>query len=610
MKVFTERSNNKRIFVFLLVALSLMVRLQSLTMPLGNGFHSFRQTQTAIVVQNYFRDGWSLLNYQVPVLGYPYSIIFECPIYQTIVYFFMLLFRQTNIDYCGRLISLLIFYLSAWMLKKMMDLIMDQKYSFYVFAVYLLLPFNIYWSTAVLIDYLSVLFALIYMYGLYGWLKTDRGYAYFISILFGSLGYLLKVTTMFPFVFFLAFLIVEYFIKQILQNQQHITLEAIILYIKNNIFKLMGLLILCCLPVFLGYLWTHYADFMKSGSIYTDWATSEHLASWNYGTLKQKTDLNNWKVILERLLGVSGGIYIVAFTVAVYIKNCSKKFGYIILSGTISIILTIFLLFNLYYVHDYYIIAIIPFICIFQGIILCEIVQVLRPERKLGNILIYAIGIALIYAQINSNRVYLDNLSSKENNSVGLYINKITDESERVFIEGDDWSPVTMYYAERKGFMLKFQEWMTEELFDNIIRRDNYTTLVANNLNNVSDFFNNFDIIIQFSNPNGPYIYKYYDQQDFDRIAGGHEYVSCNPDGDNYDIQNKQTLYVKFEYSEIPDDLEIPIVVVSQTGEQYSDTITLLKEKNTLYYNMDLLCNNPKTFWIENYPDLEINIKI
>lgn len=107
-------------------------------MPIGNDMHAFRQTQTAIVVQNYLKEGWSLLHYQIPVRGQPWEVIFECPIYQTIVYMIMKVFGRTNVDLWCRLISVATFYLSFFMLKKIVETMLDEELSFYICSVYLL----------------------------------------------------------------------------------------------------------------------------------------------------------------------------------------------------------------------------------------------------------------------------------------------------------------------------------------------------------------------------------------------------------------------------------------------------------------------------------------
>ena len=117
-----QRNRNKQMLFGMVVLVSVFLRGIHLGIPIGNDFHAFRQTQTAITIQNYFRDGWSLFHYETPVFGKPWQAMMECPIYQTAVYAVMRLFGQTDIDFWCRAVSLAVFYGSAWMLKKTADL--------------------------------------------------------------------------------------------------------------------------------------------------------------------------------------------------------------------------------------------------------------------------------------------------------------------------------------------------------------------------------------------------------------------------------------------------------------------------------------------------------
>ena len=72
--------------------------------------HAFRQTQTAISVF-YLLKGSPWLAYETPVLGVPWSIPMEFPLYQGIVAILVKLL-QTPIDQTGRFVSAFFFYLS------------------------------------------------------------------------------------------------------------------------------------------------------------------------------------------------------------------------------------------------------------------------------------------------------------------------------------------------------------------------------------------------------------------------------------------------------------------------------------------------------------------
>ena len=65
--------------------------------------HGFRQTQTAISTY-YLLKGSSVLAYETPVLGPPWSIPFEFPLYQWLVALAVAVL-DLNIESAGRLVS-------------------------------------------------------------------------------------------------------------------------------------------------------------------------------------------------------------------------------------------------------------------------------------------------------------------------------------------------------------------------------------------------------------------------------------------------------------------------------------------------------------------------
>lgn len=66
-----QENRNQKVRFAMAVLVSFLIRIVNLDIPIGNDMHAFRQTQTALTVQNYLRDGWSLLHYETPVFGLP-----------------------------------------------------------------------------------------------------------------------------------------------------------------------------------------------------------------------------------------------------------------------------------------------------------------------------------------------------------------------------------------------------------------------------------------------------------------------------------------------------------------------------------------------------------
>src|SRR2546426_4626680 len=81
--------------------------------------HGFRQTQTALT-SYYLMQGGPFLKYETPILGAPWSIPFEFPLYQWIVAEIAALF-QTPLEQTGRFVSELFFGLSLLVLWEILS---------------------------------------------------------------------------------------------------------------------------------------------------------------------------------------------------------------------------------------------------------------------------------------------------------------------------------------------------------------------------------------------------------------------------------------------------------------------------------------------------------
>jgi hypothetical protein len=93
-----------------LIVLGFVVRLPILTKNLFEE-HSFRQTQTAWVARDFFRNGIDIFSYPLQIFGPKTNIPFEMPLFQSIVA--MTTTNVGNIEITGRTIGLVFFLFSA-----------------------------------------------------------------------------------------------------------------------------------------------------------------------------------------------------------------------------------------------------------------------------------------------------------------------------------------------------------------------------------------------------------------------------------------------------------------------------------------------------------------
>ena len=438
-----NKINLKHLFIIAIIILSIVVRFINIDKPIVTDAHAFRQSQTAITVQTYLNEGYSLFDYQTPVLGYPYQIPMELPTYQTIVYGFMKVFSLENIDVAGRVVSILIFYISAILLFLLaQNIFRNSKISIATFLIYILLPFNIFWSRTFMIDYLSVTFALGYiLFFLYFLQSTDKKKILFLllSILFGVLGATTKITTMIitaPLMIY--FTTNEFFIDY----KKHLKLIELL---KQNWLKYLSISLVAILPLISGIAWVEYADYIKSQNVFTQFLTSEALGSWNYGTMEQKLDISKWYKVFKNFDSIFLGIAIVVILATKHNIKIS-----LIMIATIFITIAIF--FNLYHEHTYYLISLMPFYALLIGIAIAQI----NIKQKWVNIALIA---TLVVSIISSIVSILPNMKADNYNHpysiTGKALNAVTENNDNIITYGFDWTSVYLYSANRKGVMLR-----------------------------------------------------------------------------------------------------------------------------------------------------------
>lgn len=497
------------VVTIILLLISITLRIYNLDLPLSADIHSFRQTQTAITVQEWLFSGYSALRYQTPVLGPPWTAMMEFPVYQTTVYVFVRLFSFTNLDLACRIVSVFYFYISVIALNSFCKLFFDNIQRASILILYVFNPFCIFWSRAALVDFCSVSFALLYTVLLLKWLRSSPGkpLLFLASIFCGFLAYLAKSTTIIPFVILLAGLILQELLTQ--ANFSEMYLRGFWAYLKKSYMKMLLLTVLCVLPPLIGIFWQNYADMTKEFIYQTQFLLTANLGDWYFGTMEQKLEISNWLVIISRIIktilpGISA--FFPAFALLV-LKN--KKIRPLIIFTSASLLITVFLLFNLYYVHSYYLIALLPLLCLIGGIGLSEVIKFLMTmvhKKLLFNAAIFTLAAAVGCFWFSQNTVnemnFLNNrdqLSGGYNTTApGLALKTCTTRDEFIIVTHQDWDPTTLYCAERKGFMARGN---AGDILDpanfRMLKSNNFTTILTPGTDEIEAISNNWTYLYQ-----------------------------------------------------------------------------------------------------------------
>ena len=371
----------------LLVLFSVPLRLPELGKPLL-GRHNFRQTQTAITVWTFEETGIRPFGYQTPVFGPPWRVPLEFPTFQIAAA--GLGFAGMDIDMACRLTNILFFYLSALLLYLLCrHLVPRTRVAEMAVVAFCWMPFNIYWSAQSMIDFAAVAFALAYTLGLLKWVEGPGRIPLFGgTMVAGVLAYLTKVTTMAAFLPLICGLVLTVVLPRI-SSAGHLSV-----FLRTRWRFVAGLAVLIVTPVLFEHAWVRYSDHVKAGSPFTAWLTSENLVAWNFGRAGQRLLPANWSTIADHLgFGIPTFIFLVLAGLGFVALCIHDQRGRVLFLGSAAgVFVAIATFFNLYLVHDYYLIAVTAMLAVVVGFALDLLL--VRPFKgfPLGVLVLVAIA--------------------------------------------------------------------------------------------------------------------------------------------------------------------------------------------------------------------------
>ena len=293
------------------------------------GHHSFRQAQTALAV-HWLMIGEAQIDY-LPVLGYPWQLPMEFPLFQ---YYVANISKLTGIShfYVTRLNTLLFTLLTVFVLWKYI------KEKFWFCMIFLSSPLLVYYSSGYLIEALCTLLLCLNITFFCKYRDSKLKYDLYIILISFCLLSLQKVTYAIP-------LLVIYVLYEIFDYREKNWV------LKEFIFKSL-LLSIASLPI---VLWLMYSNDVKSMGYLTQMEIGSANTNWIFGSWEQRIDPKNWIRILTRLLVLGSGMLII-----IGINNYSeyRKNNFVVVSLTYTV-LSVGLFFNLYVAHDYYLIPVV-----------------------------------------------------------------------------------------------------------------------------------------------------------------------------------------------------------------------------------------------------------
>jgi Dolichyl-phosphate-mannose-protein mannosyltransferase len=426
--------------VGLALGLAAVLRVPSLGQPLLE-HHWFRQTQTAYTARLFYEQGVDLFHPRLPVLGPPFEVPFEFPLFQALATLPMHLGAPA--DWALRLTSLLCFLGTGLFLWGVLRRLAGGAAALAGLVFFLYSPFALVWSRTSMIEYLATAGAVGYVWAGTAWRDHGRPWRWGAAVLAGLVAMLVKPTTglfwLLPFVAYVA---------------AHDT-GGVRGWIRVR--SRPSYVALLVIPVASALLWTWHADSIKAASPATTWLTSQALQTWNFGTLPQRLEFTTWLGIAARIEETLVGTpFLCLFPMAMIAAVRSRQSVWWGALG-LAAILPVAVFFNLYVVHDYYLAAITPALAAFLGLGAATVWEY-QSRMSYRALLVLAALSAAALLGMQSRGYWSPIYRSVSDPSHALPLARELVASSRpddlVVVAGRDWSPDVLYYARRFGLML------------------------------------------------------------------------------------------------------------------------------------------------------------
>lgn len=437
----------------LVVAGVIWFHLPSLHQPLLE-HHSFRQTQTAWTALIFHEQGIDLFHPKIPVFGPPWDVPFEFPLFQALGA--LVMNGGVEPDVAMRVTGLASFLATMLVLSRLVARIAGEAAALVAVLAFAVCALALLWARTSMIEYFVVAASLTTVYAALRWHESRHWAWWALALGAGVIAMMVKPTTAVMYLPAILALAWTGF-----RAGRERPLGKPLLYAG-------ALLALIAVPLLFGGLWTVYADKVKAASEFTANQTSAALVTWNFGSIDQRLNPDTWGLILGRVneLVLGGQTYFVPFAIGFawiplgFLASLWLKWRLFTIAWLAGAFIGPLVFVNLYYIHDYYLIALTPMAAAVVGI------GLVWTMRKWKWILPPLLGAFLVVCWIGNLKTsehywviqFYDTHLGEHHLEAAEYIDQRSEPGDMIVMVGRGWNPATFYYAQRWGLMLEGNE--------------------------------------------------------------------------------------------------------------------------------------------------------
>ena len=464
----TKKLRGKELLVKLLVCgfvlIAVWVQSAHVKAPLLNA-HYFRQTQTATIARNYYREGIDLLHPKLDVFGAGEKevLVLEFPFFQGIVAGFYHIFGAY--DYVGRMTAILWGMIAtSFLFKVIVRLTGNYFWALVSVIFYSFSPLNIFFNQAFMVESSVVALHLISLYILLKLLRERSLPFLSLFILVTSIAFVSKIiySPILLGTIAVSWIIFEnpFTLKEFLHirsGQAWLPPPAggFSLPPSRWLVKHMLFFIGIFMSIAILFFWQRYADVtnIANGHAYFTSGNSGQFL-WNVGTIAERLSPSIWELRLHDILAGLSKPFIFAILLGIIIsiinfqKVLSKYcLGLIVISGLYY--LTFFRIQS----HTYYLMPLITFLSIVSGYGITQTALLLSKIIKKKWLIYSVFTIFLCFFSVKSivNAQPYFVIDSGMKNTLDTIGSHLPSKGPCVLVLPDyDWNSVYSYYLDRK----------------------------------------------------------------------------------------------------------------------------------------------------------------
>jgi hypothetical protein len=397
----------------------------------------FRQAQTALTAYWVQQTGDFAPAYPTPVLGKPWSIPMEFPLYQWTVAWVSDA-THWSLTKAGRAVGMVCFWLSLPALFLLLGRWkVAAAWRWLVLAMVVTSPFLIFYARSFLIETMALMFALWFWVGFERAVTERNRYWLAVAVLAGTGAGLVKVTT-----FIVYLLPAGIWAATRLWRGRHGGWWRDFCWMAASVAA----------PFAATYGWVVYADRVKALNPLAHFLLSDQLTYFNFGDLAMRLHGGIWMQQWGQLSARVAWLPATACALAALVFSGGRRLRAV--AGCLLAFAAAPALFPLLYaLHEYYFIANAALLLLAMGL---AVAGWLESGRWRLAAWLLAAGIPLLQGIGYTGRFLAEQTdAAPDGNGMTDALRNVTRPEEVLVIAGQDWNSMTPYYARRRALMLR-----------------------------------------------------------------------------------------------------------------------------------------------------------